>query len=46
MQPSHPRRIALLSLAYASTLALQVGSRLLSGRDRDTVEAMYAAIAA
>ena len=45
MQSSHPRRIALLSLAYAATLALQVGSRLLSGRDRDTVEAMYAAIA-
>jgi hypothetical protein len=45
MQPSQPRRIAFLSLAYAASLALQVGSRLLSGRDQDTVEAMYAAIA-
>ena len=44
MQPSQPRQIALLSFAYAATLALQVGSRLLSGRDQDTVEAMYAAI--
>lgn len=45
MQPSQPRRIALLSIAYAAILALQVGSRLLSGRDQDTVEAMYVAIA-
>lgn len=44
MQSSQPRRIALLSLAYAGILALQVGSRLLSGRDQDTVEAMYVAI--
>ncbi|MCY3658303.1 MAG: hypothetical protein OXG36_04680 [Caldilineaceae bacterium] len=46
MPPGQPRRIALLSFAYAAVLALQVGSRLLSGRDQDTVEAMYAAIAA
>ena len=46
MQPGQPRRIALLGFAYAAILALQVGSRLLSGRDQDTVEAMYAAIAA
>ena len=46
MQSSQPRRIALLSLAYAAILVLQVGLRLLSGRDQDTVAAMYAAIAA
>lgn len=46
MQPSQPRRIALLSIAYTAILALQVGSRLLSSRDQDTVEAIYAAIAA
>lgn len=45
MQPNQPRRIALLSFAYCAALALQVGSRLLSGRDQDTVEAVYAAIA-
>ncbi len=45
MQSSQPRRIAILSLAYAATLVLQVGSRLLSARDQDTVEAIYAAIA-
>lgn len=44
MQSSHPRRIAILSLAHAATLVLQVGSRLLSARDQDTVEAIYAAI--
>ena len=46
MQPSQPRRIALLSFAYAAILILQVGARLLSSRDQDTMEAMYAAIAA
>lgn len=46
MHPSQPRRIALLSFAYTAMLALQVVSRLLSSRDQDTVEAMYAAIAA
>lgn len=46
MQPSQPRRIALLSFTYAAILALMVSSRLLSGRDQDTVEAMYASIAA
>lgn len=44
MQSSQPRRIAILSLAYTATLVLQVGSRLLSERDQDTVEAIYAAI--
>ena len=44
MQSSQSRRIAILSLAYATTLVLQVGSRLLSDRDQDTVEAIYAAI--
>ncbi len=46
MHPSQPRRIALLSFAYVAILALQVGSRVLSNRDQDTVEAMHAAIAA
>ncbi len=46
MQPSQPRQIALLSFAYAAILALMASSRLLSGRDQDTVEAMYASIAA
>ena len=45
MQATRPRRIALLSFAYCAVLVLQVGSRLLSGRDQDTVEAVYAAIA-
>ena len=45
MQATRPRRIALLSFAYCAALALQVGSRLLSGRDQDTVETVYAAIA-
>ena len=45
MQATRPRRIALLSFAYCVALVLQVGSRLLSGRDQDTVEAVYAAIA-
>lgn len=45
MQATRPRRIALLSFVYCAALALQVGSRLLSGRDQDTVEAVYAAIA-
>ena len=44
MQSNQPRRIAILSLAYTATLVLQVGSRLLSDRDQDTVEAIYAAI--
>ena len=45
MQSSQSRRIAILSLAYTATLVLQVGSRLLSDRDQDTVKAIYAAIA-
>ena len=40
-----PRRTALFSFAFVGILAVQVASRLLSGRDQDSLDAMFEAVA-